>query len=42
VGPLFILKGIDLFSSKFFGFGFGTSIDGGKQGRSLARAVVDD
>ena len=32
VGPLFILKGIDLFYSKFFEIGCGTSIDGGSRG----------
>jgi len=34
--------GIDLSSLKFFGFGLGTSIDGGSRGDVVARAWVDD
>jgi len=42
VGPLFILKEIDFLSSKFFEFGFGTSIEGGSRGDRSPMLRVDD
>jgi len=34
--------GIDLFSLKFFEFGFGTSIEGGSRGDRSPMLLVDD